>query len=131
MRQSKVSELIHSSEDYKNLDFAKVSVIFQSVIDHPDGTFTVVPGSEFVVTRQAKRDNSSSYWIDKKPSDYAKVTAFLRTKGIDLGHNRTRAPAARCCTRRCSMQHAQPLAPRRGSSVSLARSCAPRVLPHR
>jgi len=91
MRQSKVSELIHSSEAYPNLDFAKVAVHFQNVIDQPDGSFTVVPGSEFVVTREARRDNSSRYWINDKSSNFSEVTKFLKTRGIDLDHNRPSA----------------------------------------
>ena len=88
MRQSKVSELIHNSSEYPDLAFAKVAVYFQNVIDLPDGGFEVIPGSEFVVAREARRDNSSKYWINKKVSNFGEVTTFLRARGIDLDHNR-------------------------------------------
>ena len=100
MRQGKVSDLIHSSEDHPNLDYCKVEVCFQMVIDHPDGTFSIVPDSEFVVARKATRDDQSSYSINGKGSDYKKVAAFLRNVGIDLDHNRTRT-ARRCPPHTC------------------------------
>jgi len=88
MRQNKVSELIHSSEKHPNLPYAKVSVYFQDIIDQPDGSYVPVAGSELIVAREARRDNSSRYWLDDKVSTYTEVTALLRTRGIDLDHNR-------------------------------------------
>ena len=88
MRQSKVSELIHSSEQHPDLQYARVAVHFQDVIDGPDGTYTVVEGSQLVVSREARRDNSSTYKLDGKGSNYKEVTALLRERGIDLDHNR-------------------------------------------
>ena len=41
-----------------------------------------------VVTRVAKRDNSSQYYVDGKGSNWTDVTALLRKRGIDLDHNR-------------------------------------------
>ncbi|KAL1511609.1 hypothetical protein AB1Y20_006403 [Prymnesium parvum] len=88
MRQNKVSELIHSSEQHPSLKFAKVSVYFQYVIDQEDGGFTVVDGSQLVVSREAKSDNTSTYRVNEKGSDYKQVTTLLREHGIDLDHNR-------------------------------------------
>ncbi|KAH8054719.1 hypothetical protein JL722_8666 [Aureococcus anophagefferens] len=63
LRLNKVSELIHKSDTYPDLDWAKVSVHFADVIDLQDGTdaYEVVPGTEVVVSRTAYRDNGSKY----------------------------------------------------------------------
>jgi hypothetical protein len=34
LRLNKVSELIHNSSNYQNLEFARVTVNFQEIIDH-------------------------------------------------------------------------------------------------
>lgn len=70
MRQNKVSELIHTSELHPDLKYAKVSVYFQYVVDLPEGGFNVVEGSRLVVSREAKRDNTSIYRVNDKSSDY-------------------------------------------------------------
>ena len=92
MRQGKVSDLIHSSEAYPDCQSCQVAVHFHKVIDQPNGSFTVVPGSEFSVTREARKDNSSKYWLNTtgkdKVSSYKDVTTYLRQHGIDLDHNR-------------------------------------------
>ena len=61
LRLNKLSELIHKSDQYPNLDFARVSVYFQDIIDtsDEDDGYTVVPGSEMVVTRVAYKNNTS------------------------------------------------------------------------
>lgn len=48
----------------------------------------MVPGSEFVVSRTAHRDNSSYYTVDGKRKTYKEVATILRRSGIDLDHNR-------------------------------------------
>ncbi len=57
LRLNKVSELIHSSDAYKSspLQYARVSVHFQEIIDTGDGDtdYDVVPDSEIVVSRTA------------------------------------------------------------------------------
>eukprot|EP00965_Chrysotila_dentata_P218242 6190478-Pleurochrysis_carterae.AAC.1 len=88
MRQNKLSELIHSSEDHPALKSCRVSVHFQRICDLPDGGYKIVPGSELVVSREAQRDNSSKYSVDGKTSSFGEVTALLRKQGIDLDHNR-------------------------------------------
>ena len=66
-----------------------MAVYFQYIIDKPDGSgYTVVEGSELVVTREARRDNSSTYRVNDKTKTFAEVGALLRTRGIDLDHNR-------------------------------------------
>ncbi|KAI3898016.1 hypothetical protein MKX03_027551 [Papaver bracteatum] len=88
MRLNKVSELIHNSSDYQNLDSAAVSVHFQEIIDLNDGEYEAVPGSDFTITRVAFRDNSSKYYINDRASNFTEVTKKLKGKGIDLDNNR-------------------------------------------
>ncbi|KAM1814257.1 hypothetical protein ACFX11_027939 [Malus domestica] len=88
MRLNKVSELIHNSTNHQNLDSAGVSVHFQEIIDLDDGAFEAVPGSDFVITRVAFRDNSSKYYINDRASNFTEVTKKLKGKGVDLDNNR-------------------------------------------
>ncbi|XP_068664523.1 structural maintenance of chromosomes protein 4-like isoform X1 [Aristolochia californica] len=88
MRLNKVSELIHTSTNHQNLDSASVSVHFQEIIDLDDGTYKVVSGSDFVITRVAFRDNSSKYYINDRGSNFTEVTKKLKAKGVDLDNNR-------------------------------------------
>ncbi|PON67311.1 Structural maintenance of chromosomes protein [Trema orientale] len=88
MRLNKVSELIHNSTNHQNLDSAGVSVHFQEIIDLDDGTYEAVPGSDFVITRVAFRDNSSKYYINDRTSNFTEVTRKLKGKGVDLDNNR-------------------------------------------
>lgn len=48
----------------------------------------MVPDSQFVVSRVAFKDNSSSYYLDGKKATYKEVAHALRACGIDLDHNR-------------------------------------------
>lgn len=90
LRLNKVSELIHKSSRFPNLDYTKVSVHFQLIIDNDPNTdnFEVVPGSELVVTRTAYLNNSSKYTVNDKVSTYTEVGLLLRSHGIDLDNNR-------------------------------------------
>ncbi|KAI8084576.1 RecF/RecN/SMC [Halteromyces radiatus] len=89
MRQGKLSELIHNSTKYPNLDSCSVEVHFQEIIDgDKPGKFDSVPNSRLVVSRQASRNNSSKYYINQRSSNYAEVTTLLRGRGIDLDHKR-------------------------------------------
>ena len=83
MRQAQLADLIHSSANHPNLDHVRVAVHFADILDG-----VVVPDSELVVAREAKRDNSSSYYVDSKKTPLADVTALLKKRGIDLDHNR-------------------------------------------
>ena len=53
-----------------------------------DGTFTVVPDSEIVVSREATSSNQSNYYLDGKKKTFKEIGALLRGRGIDLDHNR-------------------------------------------
>ncbi|ROW00099.1 hypothetical protein VSDG_03577 [Cytospora chrysosperma] len=54
----------------------------------PGGGHEVIPNSELVIARKAFKNNSSSYYIDGKTSNYTTVTALLRERGVDLDHKR-------------------------------------------
>ncbi len=90
LRLNKVSELIHKSEKFPNVDFASVSVHFVDIIDDPnsDDGYSTIPGTELVVSRTAYLNNSSKYHVDGKTSTFTEVGALLRHRGIDLDNNR-------------------------------------------
>eukprot|EP01035_Chromulina_nebulosa_P018767 gene18767-24534_t len=90
LRLNKVSELIHKSSNFPNLEYARVSVYFQLINDNEesDDDFEVIPGSEFTITRIAYQNNQSKYTIDSKTSTYTEVGVLLRSHGIDLDNNR-------------------------------------------
>ncbi|OIT06490.1 PREDICTED: structural maintenance of chromosomes protein 4 [Nicotiana attenuata] len=88
MRLNKVSELIHNSTNHQNLESAGVSVHFQEIIDLDGEAYEAVPGSDFVITRVALRDNSSKYFINDRSSNFTEVTKKLKGKGVDLDNNR-------------------------------------------
>ncbi|KAI9030725.1 RecF/RecN/SMC N terminal domain-containing protein [Phycomyces nitens] len=89
MRQGKLSDLIHSSSKYPNCESCSVEIHFQEIIDGDGpGEMTPVPNSRLVVSRQAMRNSSSKYFINKRPSSFSEVTTLLRARGIDLDHKR-------------------------------------------
>jgi structural maintenance of chromosome 4 len=88
MRQGKISALIHNSAAYPDLDHCEVEVHFQEVVDHPGGATEVVPDSTLIISRRAFKNNSSSYYINGKTSNFTTVTTLLRDRGIDLDHKR-------------------------------------------
>lgn len=53
-----------------------------------DGSYETVPGSDFMITRIAFRDNSSKYYINERSSNFTEVTKKLKGKGVDLDNNR-------------------------------------------
>ncbi|BGP12975.1 hypothetical protein JCM10213_006613 [Rhodosporidiobolus nylandii] len=71
-------------------DFATVEVWFREIIDLPGGRdeFSVVPGSQLIVARTVKRDNSTRYTINGKTTTPGEVKQLLLGRGIDLTHNR-------------------------------------------
>ncbi|KAF9870476.1 nuclear condensin complex subunit [Colletotrichum karsti] len=88
MRQGKLSALIHNSAQYPNLDHCEVSVHFREVMDQPGGGHEVIPDSDLIISRKAFKNNSSSYFINGKNSNFTTVTTLLRDRGIDLDHKR-------------------------------------------
>lgn len=106
LRHKKLSELIHSSKNHGDLQYAKVSVYFQDIIDEVFNNFKkrkmfkifffskkgqdykVVEGSKFVVSRIVKRDSSSQYILNDSKVNFNDVQSLLQSKGIDLNNNR-------------------------------------------
>ncbi|XP_030837819.1 structural maintenance of chromosomes protein 4 isoform X1 [Strongylocentrotus purpuratus] len=90
IRSKKLSVLIHKSENHKDLKSCTVAVHFQKIVDTGAGVdeYEVVPNSQFVVSRTAHKDNSSSYYLDGKKVNFKECTALLRKAGVDLDHNR-------------------------------------------
>ncbi|KAF9443745.1 hypothetical protein P691DRAFT_712872 [Macrolepiota fuliginosa MF-IS2] len=89
MRQAKVSELIHNSARYPDLDECSVEVHFREIIDlsGPDA-YKIVPKSDLVVARHAYKNNQSRYTINHQTSSYTDVRTLLKGRGIDLDHKR-------------------------------------------
>ncbi|OCH95713.1 RecF/RecN/SMC protein [Obba rivulosa] len=89
MRQGKLSELIHNSARYPDLDECSVEVHFREITDLPGpNDFEVVPDSDLIVARTAYKNNSSRYTINTRQSSYSEVQTLLKGRGIDLDHNR-------------------------------------------
>jgi structural maintenance of chromosome 4 len=90
LRLNKVSELIHNSTDFRNLEHARVEVHFHEIIDHVDDEegYDIVPNSDFVISREAYRNNSSKYFVNDKTSSFTEVTKLLKSKDVDLNNNR-------------------------------------------
>jgi structural maintenance of chromosome 4 len=87
MRLNKVSELIHKSEQFPDLQFCRVSVHFQEVYDDADGVH-IVEDSQFVVARVADKSNTSTYFFNDHKSSFTEVTKFFKGKGVDLDNDR-------------------------------------------
>ena len=99
IRLKKLSNLIHFSNSVKNNPptSCSVTVHFQTVIDvvnkatgeqAEDRSYTVVPGSEFAISRTAFKDNTSVYKVDGKKKNVKQIKLRLKEEGIDLEHNR-------------------------------------------
>ncbi|KAH8111883.1 RecF/RecN/SMC [Phellopilus nigrolimitatus] len=89
MRQGKLSELIHNSANYLDLDECSVEVHFREIIDLPGpDAYEVVPNSQIAVARYAYKNNASKYTINGRASNFTEVTTLLRGRGIDLDHKR-------------------------------------------
>ena len=89
MRQGKLSELIHNSAKFPNVEQCRVSVHFCDIADLPGRTdYDVISGTELVISRTANRQNKSQYYINDRSSNFTEVTDLLRARGIDLDHKR-------------------------------------------
>ncbi|KAK0209223.1 RecF/RecN/SMC N terminal domain-containing protein [Desarmillaria ectypa] len=89
MRQGKLSELIHNSDRYPDLDECSVEVHFRDIIDLPGpDDYEVIPDTDLVVSRQAFKTNNSVYKINGRASNFKEVQSLLKGRGIDLDHNR-------------------------------------------
>lgn len=88
IRSKKIGVLIHNSDTHQHIEECTVSVYFQMIKDIDQDSFEVVPNSQFVVSRTARRDNSSYYCINERRVQFKEVSKLLRSYGIDLDHNR-------------------------------------------
>ncbi|XP_060098400.1 structural maintenance of chromosomes protein 4 isoform X1 [Heteronotia binoei] len=88
IRSKKLSVLIHSSDEHKDIQSCTVEVHFQKIIDKEGDDYEVIPNSHFCVSRTAYKDNSSVYHISGKKATFKDVGILLRSHGIDLDHNR-------------------------------------------
>ncbi|CAH0546726.1 unnamed protein product [Brassicogethes aeneus] len=88
IRCKKVSVLLHNSENHRNVQSGTVAVHFAEIIDRDGDNYDIVPGSEFVVSRTANKDNSSFYTLNRKKVQFKEVGVLLKKHGIDLDHNR-------------------------------------------
>ena len=54
----------------------------------PGDDYEVVEGSQFVVSRTARKDSSSDYHVNGRKVPFKEVARLLKDCGIDLDHNR-------------------------------------------
>lgn len=80
--------MIHHSKKYPNVNNCRVAVHFALIEDNPDGTYRTVEDSEFVIAREAHRNNSSYYTINDRRVHFKEVAALLKKHNVDLDHNR-------------------------------------------
>ena len=88
MRQGKISALIHNSAAHPNLDHCEVEVYFEQILDLPGGKHEIVADTQMVVSRKAFKNNSSTYYLNGRTTNFTAVTTLLKDKGIDLDHKR-------------------------------------------
>ncbi len=50
--------------------------------------FEAIPNSDFIIAREAYKNNTSKYFIDAKTSNFTEVTNLLKAHGVDLNNNR-------------------------------------------
>ena len=88
MRQDRLSDLIHKSEEFPGLRSCSVEVHFRYATDKEGKDTEIIFDKELIVERRAFKNNSSKYYINGKESNYTEVTQMLRQEGIDLDHKR-------------------------------------------
>ncbi|XP_047130345.1 structural maintenance of chromosomes protein 4 isoform X1 [Hydra vulgaris] len=88
IRSKKLSLLIHNSESHLNIESCTVTVHFQKIIDLPGEDFELVENTHFTISRTARKDGSSDYYLDGKKQTFKEIGLVLRTCGIDIDHNR-------------------------------------------
>ncbi|CDW85429.1 structural maintenance of chromosomes protein 4-like [Stylonychia lemnae] len=90
MRLERLQQLIHNSGKHQNLASASVKIRFHDIQDDftQKNSYKVVPGSNFEVSRTVYKNGSSKYFINGNDCGYEQMTELLKSKGIDLNHNR-------------------------------------------
>ncbi|KAJ1634488.1 RecF/RecN/SMC N terminal domain-containing protein, partial [Pavlovales sp. CCMP2436] len=86
MRQTKVADLIHRSEQFPELPSAKVAVHFAHIYSRDGSEYVVVPGNELEVSRVAYRNSSCESFVNGNPFSFSEVVAFCEAFGVDLDH---------------------------------------------
>uniref|UniRef100_H2Z798 Structural maintenance of chromosomes protein n=1 Tax=Ciona savignyi TaxID=51511 RepID=H2Z798_CIOSA len=85
IRSKKLSVLIHNSENHKDATSCTVEVHFEKI---DTCGYCTVPDSKFSVSRTARKDSTSQYFIGQRKVQFKEVAALLQNNGIDLNHNR-------------------------------------------
>uniref|UniRef100_H2Z796 Structural maintenance of chromosomes protein n=1 Tax=Ciona savignyi TaxID=51511 RepID=H2Z796_CIOSA len=91
IRSKKLSVLIHNSENHKDATSCTVEVHFEKIVDvvrRDTCGYCTVPDSKFSVSRTARKDSTSQYFIGQRKVQFKEVAALLQNNGIDLNHNR-------------------------------------------
>lgn len=88
IRSKKLSVLIHNSSKFPDVNSCTVAVHFQQIVDKPDGSYELIPGTEIVVARTAFKSNASFYSINGREVKFKEVAKLLEAHDIDLLHNR-------------------------------------------
>ena len=70
--------VIHNSAEFPDCTYARVNVHFVNVVDAPDGEGVLrVPGTECVISRMARKDNTSKYYVNGKGASFSEVADEL------------------------------------------------------
>lgn len=89
LRHKKLAGLIHHSPAFPNQSSTRVEVHFQNVVHKVGSQYGErVPGTEFVIAREAYTDGTSQYMLNGRLTTQKDVIALLRSRGVDLDHNR-------------------------------------------
>lgn len=70
-----------------NFPLVNINLSFLYTVQ-PGDEYKAVPGSQFVVSRTARKDNSSDYHVNGRKVPFKEVARLLKDCGIDLDHNR-------------------------------------------
>lgn len=89
MRLKKLSELIHSSTTQPNLTFARVTVEFIEIRDlEGKDNYEIIAGREFSLSREVNKSSASKYYYNGEVKLFDEIAEIVKSKGIDLKHNR-------------------------------------------
>eukprot|EP00698_Gefionella_okellyi_P003480 TRINITY_DN13290_c0_g1_i1.p1 TRINITY_DN13290_c0_g1~~TRINITY_DN13290_c0_g1_i1.p1 ORF type:complete len:1252 (-),score=398.39 TRINITY_DN13290_c0_g1_i1:119-3832(-) len=89
MRLKKLTELIHKSEQFPNLDFCRVAVHCHDIYFTEGDEEEMVPGSELVIEHKVTLQGSkSTYRINGKNATHDDIASLFLSKGMDLSNNR-------------------------------------------
>ncbi|PVV00716.1 hypothetical protein BB560_004889 [Smittium megazygosporum] len=89
IRQGKLSELIHSSNENERYSHCSVHVHFSEISTTQETSEDEQKSeNEIILSRSAFSNNSSKYYLNGKVTTLAEVTELLKRKGVDLEHKR-------------------------------------------